>query len=70
MIYKNFAAVPPGSICRPVTVQKGDEYYWGEKGFYEHMSMRWDVWSGEWETRKPRKCEIKAKAHAKKSDKG
>lgn len=68
MIYPNFASVPDGNICRPVTIQKGDEYYWGDKEFYKHMSMRWDVWSGEWETRNPRKCEKTAKASRAKSD--
>ncbi len=49
MIVANFASVPPGSICRPVSPYDGDSYYWGEKLFYAQCSLRWDVWDGSWQ---------------------
>lgn len=48
MIYKNFAAVPPGSICRPVKENNGDVFYLRMKEIYENEYLRYKTWSGKW----------------------
>jgi len=67
MIVPNFAAVPAHAICRPVTWQCGDEYYWMRKIDYANTSLTWDVWSGRWQV--DVRATKKAKGISKKTDK-
>lgn len=65
MIVKNFAEVPKGVMCRP----KFSQFYWMTKENWAWQPLKFIRWYRKWEIRPFRKCEIKAKAPAKKSDK-
>ncbi len=50
MIVANFASVPPGSICRPVTKQWGDNFHWHYRETWDrHIELRFSQWMGRWQ---------------------
>lgn len=49
MIVANFASVPAGSICRPVSKWAGDNYFYITKERWMHMELKWTEWSSKWQ---------------------
>lgn len=65
MIVANFASVPAGSICRPITKVKGDNYFFSPRDKWK--TLPWELWMGRWQI--DVRATKRAKAISKKTDK-
>lgn len=51
-----FDEIPDHFVCRPCSVQAGDEFSWHTKSYWlVHAELKWAYWMGEWEVKGVRK---------------